>query len=48
MGLVNAVTNLTNVMSLTFVNRSNANMTIAILAQQEQPDNNMLKLTPTQ
>jgi hypothetical protein len=42
MGLVNAITNLTNVMSLVFVNRSNANMKTAIPAQQEQPDNNML------
>jgi hypothetical protein len=30
MGMVNAMTNLTNVMSLAFVNRSNANMTTAI------------------
>jgi hypothetical protein len=48
MGLVNAITNLTNVMSLAFVNRSNPNMTIAVPTQQEQLDNNMLELTPTQ
>jgi hypothetical protein len=48
MGLVNAITNLTNVMSLAFVNRSNANMTTAVPTQQEQLDNNMLELTPTQ
>ncbi len=46
--LVNAITNLTNVMSLAFINRSNANMTTAILAQHEQPNNKMLELTPTQ
>jgi len=48
MGLVNAITNLTNVMSLAFVNISNANMTTAVPVQQEQLENNKLELTPTQ
>jgi hypothetical protein len=42
MGLVSVITSFTNAMSLVFANRSNANMIVAFV-QQQQPSNNMSK-----
>ncbi len=43
MGLVNAITNFTNVKNLAFANISNANMKFLVPTQQEQPNNKMSK-----
>jgi hypothetical protein len=43
MGLVNAITNFTNVMNLAFANISNANMIVVVPTQQEQPNNKNVK-----
>jgi hypothetical protein len=43
MGLVNAITNFTNVKNLAFANISNANMKILVPTQQEVPNNKMSK-----